>query len=137
MAGLEIRFDPANKRRIKRLADLSIDKIEKLRADYAKDIFRNAVNGTPVDTGNAISNWVIGIGRPNAKVVNRKPSRPGRAGGASISRKQLNKIRKTTLAKDVIISNNLEYISVLNARTRWIQAAEMKATSKANRKGKL
>ena len=89
--------------------------MEEIRADYNKfarevaiDVDQRVVLKTPVDTGRARANWVVGFSRP----VRRARRTVDQSGGATI----VENTRKIQQAKDFVnvwISNNLPYINEL------------------------
>ena len=80
----------------------------------ASVIFDSVIEGTPVDTSQAISNWTTSLSSPFKGVVN--PHFLGKKGSSraeSISTGKKNSERTLKLRKgnqDVYITNNLDYI---------------------------
>lgn len=134
---ISFSFDPAVGKKIKELGKDSIKRVDKLRIEFVKDVFKNAVKFTVVDTGNARSNWRIGIGRPIQRYTNVKAERPGKSGANAIAREQLLKVKPTTSPLTTWITNNTPYIDKLDARDRILRRAQQAATNRANRKAKL
>jgi hypothetical protein len=105
-----------------------IENIEKVRRIYAFEIFRRVVMATPVDTGNARSNWLVSVGEPTdeynpATVTKRKITR-GENKGKTITKtklsQNLNRTMKAgslgiTFSGDdtICIFNNTPYIAKL------------------------
>lgn len=88
----------------------------------AKKALRTLVRSTPVDTGEARSNWRVGIGAPTRSVI--EPYAPGKKLGigetanaaaaiaAGVAR--INSLPKGPLKTSVYISNNTRHINLLN-----------------------
>lgn len=70
------------------------------------------VSATPVDTGRARANWIVGLGAPVRQ--DTEATDPG--GGDTISSNN-NKIGQRRGDSDVYLSNNLDYINDLNQGT--------------------
>lgn len=102
----------------------------------ARSIFREVVKGTPVDTGNLIGNWRIGMNTVDSTVNNLKPESPGRDGGSQRSLQQLSKLKTSPNNMVINLSNNVEYVSIVNARSRWIQVGATRAFNKEKRRAK-
>lgn len=74
------------------------------------------VTSTPVDTGRARSNWVVGAG-PSTRAINAyAPGAGGSTGGANTEAalQQARNFLSSTDVSVIYISNNLEYIQYLN-----------------------
>lgn len=74
------------------------------------------VTETPVDTGRARSNWVVGTGPSTAAVDAYAPGTKGSTGGANTDAalQQARDFLASTDVKVIYISNNLGYIQYLN-----------------------
>jgi hypothetical protein len=106
----------------------AIENIEKVRRIYAFELFRRVVERTPVDTGNARSNWLVAIGEPTdeynpASVTKRKITR-GKNKGKTIAKIKLHQTLKDTMRAGgfgitfsgddtIVIFNNTPYIKKL------------------------
>lgn len=110
----------------RRMTELSV-RIErntvKRTNKLALAIQRELVINTPVDTGQAISNWTLTLGTPNDESF--KPYAPGEMG----STRQLNigaaynqamyAVSDRTARQDIWITNPLHYITLLNRGHSW------------------
>jgi hypothetical protein len=74
------------------------------------------VTATPVDTGRARSNWVVGIGPSTEAIDAYAPGTKGSSGGANTAAalQQAKDFLDGTDASTIYISNNLKYIQYLN-----------------------
>ncbi len=74
------------------------------------------VTGTPVDTGRARSNWVVGLGLSTRAIDAYVPGEEGSTAGANAQAalKQAKDFLDGTDASVIYISNNLPYIQYLN-----------------------
>lgn len=88
----------------KGVSDALQDEINKLKRSLALDLDQRIVLKTPVDTGRARANWLVGLGSP----VRESRVAVDQAGGNTIAE------GAATIAKaedeDIWISNNLSYI---------------------------
>lgn len=101
------RFDKDIKKRINRF-----------KINFAKTILLLLVERTPVDTSNALSNWIVGLGKQSSRKIEAyKIGVSGSTqsisagvtmslGGAIIQRAKVGEI--------VYITNNVDYIELLN-----------------------
>lgn len=79
-------------------------------ADIATAVNQTIILSTPVDTGHARGNWQIGLGSPVTSVIDGFD----KDGGSTIEKN--NAVIKTRLpGQDIVISNNVHYIGLLNA----------------------
>lgn len=112
----------------------------------AKTALRELVNGTPVKTGRARSNWRVSIGGTNTAVIEPRadPGKRGFAertvakatiaeGIAKINTLSASKFNRLSAGKSVRISNNVPYIDKLrNGHSKqqprdWVAEAIAKA----------
>jgi hypothetical protein len=109
-------------------AKSTIDNIEKVRRIYAFEIFKRVVQRTPVDTGNARSNWLVSLGEQTdeynpAMVTKRKITR-GKNKGKTATKVKLNQTLNRTMRAgglgitfsgddSIVIFNNTPYIRKL------------------------
>lgn len=122
------------------------EEIERSAAELVKFTMRRAwsyltappsAGGTPRLTGFASASWIISVGVPSSKVAGSKENvdrGPGREG--------LESLRAYTLEKGaVFISNNTEYIHILNARggkkvgPGFVDSAWARALNDASKEG--
>jgi hypothetical protein len=79
------------------------------------------VVATPVDTGRARANWLVGIDAPKTQIENDFQEGKGGSSAASVTSEALSKAKFEILKKRpgqiIFISNNLNYISDLNRGT--------------------
>lgn len=104
----------------KRADDLP-NQVNEAKKEVSKAALHTAVNGTPVDTSKAISNWNVNIGKASAPV--REPFFPGRRGStrgesirATIAKGDA-RIEKVKPGQEVHIANGVDYIKALNDGT--------------------
>lgn len=94
---------------------------ERLPARLAEAFVKKVIDHTPVDTGKAVSNWVISLGTPNTTL--KEPYVPGRKGStAEANRKAAEaEARKVIGAykskSQVWVTNATPYISDLESGT--------------------
>lgn len=76
------------------------------------------VTATPVDTGRARSNWIVGINSdPNNPIDTYSPGQFGSTAGANVAAalaQAQTEVSKVNNGDTVFISNNLDYIGKLN-----------------------
>lgn len=72
-------------------------------------INQTIIVATPVDTGHARANWIVGIDAPISKEI----SEEDKGGEATVARNAAI-IRGAKPRKQIILSNNVPYINVLN-----------------------
>lgn len=92
----------------------------RIMREAAGSVHEVVVERTPVDTGRAISNWIISIGSRAGHT--RTPLVPGRKGSTAFENRAWavdRGRRKLSLFDDpmrrIVISNNLDYIQKLNS----------------------
>lgn len=114
MARLSLRIEEGVERKV-RAAALAVD--------------QSVVNGTPVDTGRARSNWLVGINSPvRRERESIAPGSRGSTGGAVAAQAIAEgsaKIAGYSVTKDtaIYVSNNLDYIIDLeNGKSRQAPA---------------
>jgi hypothetical protein len=105
-----------------------IENIEKVRRIYAFEIFRRVVMATPVDTGNARSNWMVSVGEPtdeyNPATVTTRTITRGENKGKTITKTKLSQNLNRTMKAgslgiifsgddSIYISNSTPYIRKL------------------------
>lgn len=73
------------------------------------------VTSTPVDTGRARSNWIVGAG-PSNRIIEAYVLNSG-SGSAEAALAQARAFLDSTDVSVIYISNNLEYIQYLNEGT--------------------
>ena len=93
-------------------------RVNKYKINFAKTILFYLVNRTPVDTSEALSNWIVGLSKKkNRPIQAHKVGSQGSTqaisagvaislGGAIINRARVGEI--------VYITNNVDYIELLN-----------------------
>ena len=105
-------------KRIKNIRDQVPGAADLAKKETAKAVLKALVTYTPVDTGQAISNWRVGIGRP--EVETRGALAPGVKGStAGANRSQAYEVGARLIdsaapGQTVFISNHLPYIGRLN-----------------------
>lgn len=99
---------------------------KKIHGDFKKfykqviaELFKRIVLRTPVDTGRARGNWQIEFGGPAQGVLEVVD----KEGGATIS-KEIAKLSDIPVFSLVHITNNIEYISILEYEKRSSQSPE-------------
>jgi Flp pilus assembly protein TadD len=115
MAGLD-----AFAKRMSRIAVEVEGNVEQAMKDCATAVAKSVVEGTPVDTGKARSNWLAGIDAPVSAEI--EPHVPGIAGStgdanAEAAIDQASAVIETfNIAKNssIHVTNNLPYIGALN-----------------------
>lgn len=117
----------------------------RLAVEIATNIITQLVRTTPVDTSNALSNWVVTLGTPNLGVI--LPHVPGRHGSTQMSSaRQALSVAKTVLktkkpGQVIWITNNVPYIVELNrgsstqAPAGYVEAAIAIASNTVRKKG--
>jgi hypothetical protein len=111
-----------------KFCNTAIDNIEKVRSAYAFEIFKRVVMKTPVDTGNARSQWLVSIGEPTDEytpptVTKRKMTR-GKNKGKTVTKTKPHQTLKRTMEAgglgitfsgddSIVIYNNTPYIRKL------------------------
>lgn len=75
------------------------------------------VQDTPVDTGEAISNWLVGRGRPRRSII--KPHFPGKGGSTARANrlatvKEASRRVRAGKTRPIWISNNVPHMEFLN-----------------------
>lgn len=97
----------------------SIDEAaSKLAVDTALTIVADLAYKTPVDTSQALSNWIVTVGSPSSEKI--KPHYPGEGGSTqkASAAETINKAREVLKSKKpgqvIFITNNLPYIRRLN-----------------------
>ncbi len=83
--------------------------LEKTVRRIALKILRVLTSFSPVDTGRFKANWIVGVGRREARTLSNKDK-----AGMTTFNKGKKKLAKTLLGKTVFISNNLPYAKRLN-----------------------
>lgn len=113
-------------RRLLRLAEELPEAANALKRKAALAADQGVVVATPVDSGRARSNWIVGLGAgPTETVPPRSPQETIDEGRARISH--------SLPGQDIYISNNVEYIGELNrghsrqAPANFIQRAAAQA----------
>lgn len=76
------------------------------------------VDFTPVDTTKAVSNWLVGRGKPRRAII--KAHFPGKGGSTAAASRQEAKFRASQRirgrrTRPIFVSNNVPYIDELNA----------------------
>ena len=94
-------------RRIVRRGLLVENNATKLTRETAVQTLTEIVFATPVDTGRARSNWLVGIGAPRREKVGPSTDLATVSDGEA-------KIGRARGNEEIWISNNVEYISELN-----------------------
>lgn len=113
-------------------------------ADLAVDTTESLHDATPKDTGWAAANWIPSIGSPAITNAGRL-SNPTPRDAAAARRQQLSVLSRfksynVRSGKDLVVTNNVPYISLLNAGTSqqapsaFVQKAIAGALARANRK---
>lgn len=117
--------------------------VANVMAQTAQRVHQAVTLATPVDTGNARSNWVVSVsGSPSRRV--RRPYSPGNGLGrgetqnlnASIQAANRELVKYTNPKVDIHINNNVDYVVKLNdegsspqADIMFIQTAIIKAVN--------
>ncbi len=104
------------------------DNISRMQVKIAMGIHRDVILATPVDTGRARSNWQMSIGAPNFNEIS--PYAEGSHLGvgeranaqAAITQGHAALARPPGLAESIYITNNVDYINLLNETTHSMQA---------------
>lgn len=125
-------------RRIRKLGDEVVEGGIRRRRQVAIAIDQPLVSSTPVDTGAARSNWLVGLGAPRRETI------PPLANGESATQPSVQ--AATSLIKSsnapeqpIYISNNLPYIRRLNdgysaqAPANFVQIAVLQGVNTASR----
>ena len=112
----------------------------------AEQILQNVVTDTPVDTGQAKSNWIVSIGR--ASTLIQGPYVPGRKGSTALDNiiasveMGTQKLTAYGHGDTIHITNNLDYIQGLNdgsisrqAPPDYVQMAILEALLKVKASG--
>lgn len=76
------------------------------------------VETTPVDTSKALSNWLVGRGRPRRSIIEAHfPGKGGNTAGQSRSKtiKEAAARIKGAVTRPIFVSNNVPYMDKLNA----------------------
>jgi hypothetical protein len=129
-------------KRMKQLKKDLPDRVSNLTVEVAERVVGNLVasppEGTPVDTSQAMSNWLVGVGQP--KVTFRRAYAEGKAGStASISRGNvmvfaLSALKGRKTGTPIYISNSAPYIRRLayeghskQSPPGWVEGAVQEA----------
>ncbi len=97
-------------KRMRQLADRVEVRAGKVVVQTAQIISQTVILATPVDTGRARANWQVGLGAP----VTVETAETDRSGGSTIARNEA-RLRLRKSEKTIFLSNNVDYISDLNA----------------------
>lgn len=117
MASIRIRTDilDADLKRARLKLDAGFQRIQRGAATVA---LRTLVDTTRVDTGKAVSNWRVGVGKPTTAEIEpySKGSRGSTAGACRAAAIEAGnqRINTSPLGKEIYIANNVRYISYLN-----------------------
>lgn len=89
-----------------------------LAVDTAMKILKDLVFATPVDTSNALSNWIVSLGSPSTTVIppyylGSKGSTQKTSATEAIIDGQ-NKLKSRKYGQTIFITNNVDYIRRLN-----------------------
>lgn len=114
---------------------------DKLVREVAETILQHVVSDTPIDTGQAKSNWIVAIDTPSSST--RGPYSPGKKGSTSLENliatveMGSQKLSAYSNGHVIHITNNLDYISGLNdgsiskqAPPDYVQKAILEALAK-------
>ena len=96
-------------------AEIGAELVEEINRQIrilAVDLDQRIVLKTPVKTGRARANWLVGLGAPRRGTVSSADEK----GGATIV-KNTQEIQKTKPGQDIWLSNNLPYIQNLERGT--------------------
>ena len=104
------------------------DNLVRMQAKIALGIHRDVILATPVDTGKARSNWQLTVGAPAMEEL--EPYAPGHRMGrgeranaqAAIAQGQAKLARLPGPGESIFITNNVDYINLLNETTHSMQA---------------
>ncbi len=104
---------------MKRIADNLETNVSKEMKKAALIIDRDVVIQTPVDTGRARSNWLVGIGTAIRNVIDALSPGEGLSAGERLNAQLSIDAARTEIEKHrpgqtIYISNNLSYIGFLN-----------------------
>ena len=113
-------------------ARLVVENSTRVQQAVAREVLKNLIVQTPVDTGHAESNWLVGLGAARTEVVGDVPSGKGSsaakralasgAAGRTIDTITAgNAVIAQSKGDDLHISNNVPYINRLNQG--WSQQA--------------
>lgn len=121
-----------------------VDKIKRTSSQkvqsVAKEVLRDLVESTPVDTSAALSNWQVGLGAPVGSVIDayalgEKGSTQGLSSAEAIA-VGATKIASHEAGQVIYISNNADYIEDLN-NGRSPQQAQPGFVERAVERGRL
>lgn len=93
-------------------------RIKQFKIAVAKTILWNLIHETPVDTSRALSNWIVKLGQPKARVI--APHYFGSRGStqalSSNTAYMLGSaiIQRAKVGEIIYISNDVDYIELLN-----------------------
>lgn len=85
--------------------------IEDETVALSQNTYREIVENTPVDTGHAVSNWILSKNKPFPDVVGSKTAVNHRKSLDSLSEIQNYKVKDGS----IFLTNNVNYVPILNA----------------------
>lgn len=133
-------------KKMRKASKVVLTNADKLVREVAEAVLQSVVSDTPVDTGQAKSNWIVAIGNPSSDT--RGPYVPGKKGSTAIENVIATveigseKLTAYTSGQEIHITNNLDYISGLNdgsiskqAPPDFVQKAVLEALLKVQAAG--
>jgi len=100
-------------RNLRRLGDRIVDRADELTRRVALAVLSEVVVSTPVDTGRARGNWLVGLGGPDEPGLDEQRANADRSGQRAI-RRGSERIRDRRPGQQIFVSNNVPYIGRLN-----------------------
>lgn len=91
---------------LEKYAEIKCEQIDTVRKKVALKAYSSIVKKTPVDTGRARGNWLIGINQDRTETVETE----NKSGSVAGAKKQIDSAKGD---ETIYISNNLPYISKL------------------------
>lgn len=105
-------------KKMRKASKVVLTNADKLVREVAETILQAVVSDTPVDTGQAKSNWIVSI--DTASMDTRDPYVPGKKGSTAVENiiatveMGHQKLSAYLSGHEIHITNNLDYISGLN-----------------------
>lgn len=128
-------------KKMRKASKVVLTNADKLVISVAEAILQNVVTDTPVDTGQAKSNWIVAIDTPAS--FTREAYSPGKKGSTALENiiatveMGTQKLSAYVSGHEIHITNNLDYISELNdgslskqAPPDYVQKAVLEALGK-------
>jgi hypothetical protein len=132
----EWTIDPA------KFCNTAIDNIEKVRRIYAFEIFSRVVKRTPVDTGNARSNWLVSVNQPSEEytppTVTKRKMKRGKNKGKTVTKITPHQtLGRTMQAGDLGITFSGDDTIYIQNNTPYIRKLEYGGYGKYDENGNL